>query len=62
MKNIKITPLTLIVLLTLLLDFAALNDITTGTEPFKWEEWDFLLLSLIFFGLLIYSRSNKKAS
>jgi hypothetical protein len=55
----KITPLKFLVIIVLLLDFAALDDITTGTEPYKWEEWDFLLLSLIFFGLVIFSKYKK---
>lgn len=59
LKKIITSPLKLIAFTTLILDFAALDDITTGLEPSKWKEWDFLLYSLIFFGILIYSRVNR---
>lgn len=56
-------PLLLLVIIILLLDLVALDDITTGTEPNKWEEWDFLLFSAITFSLIAYSKlSTKKVS
>jgi len=49
-----------ILLLAILgLDWAALDDITTGIESDYWQEWDILLFSGIAFGLLTYSRIAK---
>ncbi len=52
-KASKYVPPTIIVLV-LVLDFLALDDITTGNEPNYQGEWDFLLFSLIFFAIMIY--------
>jgi hypothetical protein len=62
LKKILISPLFYFVFLVLLLDFAALDDITTGNQPSNWVEWDFLIASVFVFGLITYSKlvkSNK---
>jgi hypothetical protein len=42
----------------IILDFLALDDITTGSEPSYWKEWDILLFSLIIYALIIYANHN----
>ena len=42
------------VIILLLLDFAALDDITTGNEPSYIEEYAILIVSAIIFVLLGY--------
>ena len=59
MNKIRIRPLATVAILLLAIDFAALDDITTGNEPDYWAEWDFLLFSTIIFGLMIYARFSK---
>ena len=60
MRKITKNKLLLAVSLAILiLDLLALDDITTGNEPSYWEEWDILLFSLFFFGLLIYTKLYK---
>lgn len=56
----KIAPI--VIFIILFLDYAALNDITTGNEPDYWGEWGVLLFSVIFFGLIIYARLPKKTA
>ena len=58
-KGLVKNPLFYFVFLVMLLDFAALDDITTGNEPNYWGEWDILFASAFFFGLIIYSRLDK---
>ncbi len=62
MSKVKIilkNPLAYFILLVLLLDLAALDDITTGNEPNYWGEWDVLIASVFVFGLMAYSRLGK---
>jgi hypothetical protein len=51
----------ILVLVLLLLDYAALDDITTGNEPNYFGEYIFLLWSLAVFALLIQYKGNLKA-
>ena len=53
-------PLLFVTLLVLVLDFAALDDITTGSETSYWAEWDMLLFSAVIFGLIYYSLSRSR--
>jgi hypothetical protein len=59
LKNVN-KPLLLLVVIILLLDFAALDDITTGNQPSNWEEWDFFLFSAVAFSLIAYSKLSTK--
>lgn len=53
----------LVVLVVLLLDWLALDDITTGTEPNYWGEYTILIGSAIFFiALLIFRARGSKPS
>ena len=45
-----------LIIAVLLLDFAALDDITTGNEPDYNGEYAVLALSVMFFGYLIYKK------
>lgn len=56
--NINIKGLFIIgvVLFLLALNWAALDDITTGHEPNYWMEYDILLFSIIIFGIIIYTK------
>lgn len=58
MKRINKYLILGIVLVLLVIDWAALDDITTGSEPNYNGEWDILLFSLIIFGLLLYSHKK----
>lgn len=58
-KKLVKNPLFYFVFLVMLLDFAALDDITTGNEPNYWGEWDILFASVFLFGLIAYSRLVK---
>jgi len=46
----------LLVVGLLVLDFLALDDITTGNEPNYVGEWSILVVSVVVFGVLIWSR------
>ena len=61
MKKISKYVMPSIVVLILILDFLALDDITTGNQPNYWGEWDFLIASIFAFGLISYSKLGKSA-
>ena len=46
-------PIIFVILTILLLDFAALDDITTGNEPNFYGEYLIIFASFVFFGYLI---------
>lgn len=47
-----------IILALLVLNWTALDDITTGHEPSYWEEWDTVVFSLIILGVLSYANRD----
>lgn len=49
-----------IILVFLALDWAALDDITTGKEPDFTGEYLILLVSAVFFGFLLWKRFRRK--
>lgn len=49
-----------LIVLALLLDWAALDDITTGNEPSVIGEYLILLLSIPFIGFLLWRYPRKK--
>ncbi len=50
----------MLVLVILLLDFVALDDITTGNEPTLFGEYAMLAVSVIIFAVLIFLYLRKK--
>lgn len=48
----------IMIFLLLVLDWAALDDITTGNEPDYFGEYAVLLASLILFGAIYYKRNS----
>lgn len=44
----------LIVVMLLMLDWAALDDITTGTEPDFYGEYAILIISVVVWGVMSY--------
>ena len=48
------------VLVVLLLDFAALDDITTGIQPHFYAEYSMLAVSLMFFTALGWALALKR--
>jgi len=53
-NKLEIFVALLFVFLLLVLDWLALDDITTGNEPDLWGEYAILTVSLVIFGILIY--------
>ncbi|OGG06429.1 hypothetical protein A3D05_04590 [Candidatus Gottesmanbacteria bacterium RIFCSPHIGHO2_02_FULL_40_24] len=62
MKNISRRKiiLTAVIFLILLLDWAALDDITTGNEPDYYGEYAVLILSAVFFVIYFLWKSTRK--
>ncbi|OGC69594.1 hypothetical protein A2415_03405 [candidate division WWE3 bacterium RIFOXYC1_FULL_39_7] len=54
MKQLQKVIITIIVLVLLALDYAALDDITTGNEINFYLEYSILLVSLAIYLILIY--------
>ena len=46
----------------LILDWLALDDITTGNEPNYDGEWAILIVSAVVFGFLLYKRLLRRSA
>ncbi len=57
---VKKVSKTAFVIVILLLDYAALDDITTGNEPDYYGEYAILVISVIIFGFLIFKFLKKR--
>ena len=57
---VKKILLRLLVVGLLVLDWLALDDITTGNEPNYIGEWSVLAGSVVVFGVLIWLKKKKK--
>ncbi len=60
MSRLKKIGLIIFILVILLLDFAALDDITTGNEPTLFGEYAMLAASVVIFAVLIFIYLRKK--
>jgi len=57
---VKRTIIWVVVLSLLAVDFAALDDITTGNEPSYFLEYAILIISLLIFGVLGFITIRKR--
>lgn len=57
---IKRIPKTAFIVVILLLDYAALDDITTGNEPNYYGEYAILVISAIIFGFLVFKYLKRR--